>query len=76
VKQPDNAKVEPFTQIGERHDNFISFLQNLGYNSSKQTETTEVPRGPSEFIVVETKRSSKGLQLGSGFVRFGLSVYS
>lgn len=44
------------------------YNSTLGYNSSRQTETSDV-------FGSWVKRTSKGLQLGSGFVKFGLSVY-
>jgi hypothetical protein len=58
----------------------ISFVaeysSNLGYNSASQTDTAEQKTGTSGYTVTnELKRKSKGLQLSSGFVRFGLSVY-
>jgi hypothetical protein len=58
----------------------ISFIaeygSTLGYNSTSQTDTVEQKTDTSGYIVTnELKRNSKGLQLGPGLVKFGVSVY-
>ncbi len=52
------------------------YNSTFGYNSLSESDKTEQKTSTSRYVVVnENKRNIKGLQLGSGFVKFGLSVY-